>query len=107
MVPCGAVPKPRACAWTEPADSMNDPASNATNSFLVICSSFAAILDRDGNLDQVEIRIAHVYRADRSGGSGFHHRALDDRNIHSLQFVDDIVEGHRGNEAQVERARRR
>src|SRR5438093_7708388 len=55
-------------------------------------------------LDEIEVRIAYVDRADRAGSSGLHHRALHYLDSRACQFRDHLFEGHASDEAQVQAA---
>src|SRR3989442_4530497 len=58
----------------------------------------------DRDLDEIEVRIAYVDRADRAGSSGLHHRALHYLDSRACQFRDHLFEGHASDEAQVQAA---
>src|SRR5262245_33415670 len=45
----------------------------------------------DGDLDQVQVRIPDVHRADRPVGAGLGDRALDDLHVVLLQALDDVL----------------
>src|SRR2546422_10906640 len=55
------------------------------------------------DFDQIEIRVAHIYRTQPGHRSSLRYRPLDDFYFQFLQFPDDLVERHGGDEAKIER----
>src|SRR5258706_1651467 len=62
-------------------------------------------VDRD--LNEVEVGIAHVHRAHRSHRAGLRHRPFEDLDFQRTQLLDDFFQGHRSDEAQIQRPRHR
>src|SRR5688500_1591836 len=58
----------------------------------------------DGDFHQVQVRIANVDRADRPLRAGLADRAFDDPDPCLVEALDDLLQGHAGDEAQVQRA---
>src|SRR5882762_7269922 len=57
-----------------------------------------------GDFDQVEVRIPHIDGAQLRDGTGLHDRTLDDLHPRVLQLPDNLLQGHGGDEAQVQAA---
>src|SRR5688572_21049694 len=107
MEPCGAVPKPSTWALALAGSATATPMATQRATIFLIMGDSSSLLIVDRDFHQVEVRVAHVHRADRPPGPDLGHRSLDDPDVEYLQARDDVLQGDRGDEAQVERSRRR
>src|SRR5450830_1604410 len=71
---------------------------------LLLCLSALAGSSQFGDLDQVQVWVAHIDRADLLRRARAHHRAFDDGPGGGLQAFDHLGQRHGGDEAQVQRA---
>src|SRR5688500_6677231 len=101
MEPCGAVPKPSTWAPALAGSATATPIATTRATIFLIMGDSSSLLIVDRDFHEVEVRVAHVQRANRPLGAGLRHRPLDDLHVEGLQPRGHVLEGHRGDEAQV------